>query len=81
MIAVKKTYYLSMPENQESLSSKVVSFLLKWIFLAIVFGGILLFAAISLFPIFAHIAGWTTVEITTPGEGDCNPNWTSADAC
>lgn len=70
-----------MDEPKTPLYSKIIEFVFKWLFVVVIFGGILFFAFISVFPFIACALGWCEFEIVRPGEGDCNPNWTGVNAC
>jgi hypothetical protein len=70
-----------MSDSKIPFYSKVIEFVFKWAFMFLIFGGILLFAFISLWPIIACMLGLCEYEISRPGEGDCNPNWTAVGAC
>ena len=61
--------------------SKILEKIFESSMYIVIFGGIVLFALFSLWPVISCLLGLCTYEITPIGEGDCNPNWTGVGAC
>lgn len=70
-----------MEDYRQPWWSKILERLFELLFYIVIFGGIFVFALISLWPIISCALGLCTVEVGPIGEGDCNPNWTAPGGC